>query len=202
MLIVEELWKKVDKVEKNFNKIKIGGESTRTPVDSKKTLKGLSQIISSSSREVNVIFPSQNAAKSFMLEGIFDLVNRQLIKNHIQVRILIKEKGVSIDPRLLETFRFMYRHNDLHPRYRFELRYVRTLQTRMTTVIVDREKLLSIELKDRAEHCLLNSIGFAMYSDNTVIIASHLAAFETWWIRSQHSSNLLIVSCNLWSWSK
>lgn len=125
-----------------------------------------------------------------MLEGLFDLVNRQLIKNQIQIRILIKENGVSINSRLLETFRSKCGNNDLHPRYQFELRFARNLQTQMTTVIVDRAKLLSVELKDRPECCLVDSIGFAVYSDNSVIIASHLAVFETWWIRSKYSSNL------------
>ena len=146
--------------------------------------------MSSTSREINVIFPSQNVAKSFVLEGLFDLVYRQLIKNQIQIRMLIKENRVSIDCALLETFRFKYGHNDLHPQFQFELRFVRNLQTQMTTVIVDRGKLLSVELKDGLEAVCLNSIGSAIYSDNTVIIASHLAVFETWWIRSEYSSNL------------
>lgn len=188
LLIVEELWKKIDEVEENFNKTKIGRGSTNTLVDSEKTLKLISQIISSTSREINVIFPSQNVAKSFLLEGSFDLQNRQLTKNQIQIRILIKENGVSTDCPLLETFRFKYEHNDLHPQLQVDLRFVRNLQTQMTTVIVDREKLLSVELKDELEHCFLNSIGSAIYSDNTGIIASHLAVFEIWWIRSQYSS--------------
>ena len=150
----------------------------------------MSQIISSSSREINVIFPMENAAKSIMLERLFGLVNRRLTKNQIQIRMIIKENGASIDSRLLETFRFKYGHDGLYPRCQIELRFVRNLQTQMTTLIVDREKLLSIELKEGLERCSHNSIGFAMYSDNTVIIASHLAVFETWWIRSQHSSSL------------
>ena len=146
--------------------------------------------MSSTSREINVIFPNQNVAKSFVLDGLFDLVNRQLMENQIQIRILIKESGVSIDCPLVETFRFKYGHDDLHPQFQVELRVVRNLQTQMITVIVDREKLLSMELKNGLERCLLNSIGSAIYSDNTVIIAPHLAVFETWWIRSQYSSNL------------
>jgi hypothetical protein len=125
-----------------------------------------------------------------MLERSFDLLNRQLIKNQIQIRILIKENRVSIDYPLLETFRFKYEHNNLYPQLQIDLRFVLNLQTQMTTVIVDREKLLSVELKDELEHCFLNSIGSAIYSDNMIIIASHLAVFETWWIRSQYNSNL------------
>ena len=53
-----------------------------------------------------------------------------------------------------------------------------------------------MELKDGLEAVCLNSIGSAMYSDNTVTFASHLAVLESWWIRSQYvqTSELLLVT--------
>jgi len=156
----------------------------------------MSQIMSSSCNEINFIFPTPNVAKRFMLEGLFGSATYS-VKNRIQLRILIKENRSSIDSCLVEKLPFAVGKMIGTSRCHIELRYVRNLQTQTITVIVDSEKLLSAELKDSSQGGLLNSIGSAIFSDNPAIVTSHLAVFETWWLRSQLGSNLCNVACNL-----
>jgi len=131
-----------------------------------------------------------------MLEGLFGSATYS-VKNRIQLRILIKENRSSIDSCLVEKLPFAVGKMIGTSRCHIELRYVRNLQTQTITVIVDSEKLLSAELKDSSQGGLLNSIGSAIFSDNPAIVTSHLAVFETWWLRSQLGSNLCNVACNL-----
>ena len=122
-----------------------------------------------------------------MLEGLFGSVS-----DHVQIplRILIKRDSAFIDSCLIDELQFEIENLVGNSRFHVEIRSVRNLRTQMITTIVDREKLLSVKLRDGSKACLLNSIGTAIYSSNSAIVASHLAVFETWWIRSQHGSNL------------
>lgn len=189
LLAVEGLWKKIDSAEENLSEIETGRESTKTVVNAGETLNLMSQIMSSSCNEINFIFPTPNVAKRFMLEGLFGSATYS-VKNRIQLRILIKENRSSIDSCLVEKLPFAVGKMIGTSRCHIELRYVRNLQTQTITVIVDSEKLLSRELKDSSQGGLLNSIGSAIFSDNPAIVTSHLAVFETWWLRSQLGSNL------------
>lgn len=189
LLAVEGLWKKIDSAEENLSEIETGRESTKTVVNAGETLNLMSQIMSSSCNEINFIFPTPNVAKRFMLEGLFGSATYS-VKNRIQLRILIKENRSSIDSCLVEKLPFAVGKMIGTSRCHIELRYVRNLQTQTITVMVDSEKLLSVELKDSSQGGLLNSIGSAIFSDNPAIVTSHLAVFETWWLRSQLGSNL------------
>jgi hypothetical protein len=104
----------------------------------------------------------------------------------IQLRILIKRNSASVDSCLAYEVHSEIENLIGHSHLHIELQSVLNLQTQMITIIVDREKLLSVELKDGSKNCLLNSIGTATYSSNSAIVCSHLAVFETWWVRSQY----------------
>lgn len=70
-----------------------------------------------------------------------------------------------------------------------ELQFTNELDTRMLTIIVDRDKLLSIEILDYFTVKWVDSLGLTTYSNSVPTIMSYNSVFETSWMQSQIRQN-------------
>jgi two-component system, OmpR family, sensor histidine kinase VicK len=57
----------------------------------------------------------------------------------------------------------------------------RSLQTRISIVLVDRRECVIVELKNDAEDTSYNASGLTTYSDSKSIVSSYISIFETFW---------------------
>ena len=61
----------------------------------------------------------------------------------------------------------------------------KSLQTKVTTLIVDRELSLVVELKDDRKETSNEAIGLAMYSNSKSTVSSYTSIFETLWMQAE-----------------
>ena len=59
-----------------------------------------------------------------------------------------------------------------------------SIQTKITTIIVDDERSLVIELRDYNQLKSDEDIGLATYSNSESTVLSYVSIFETLWIQS------------------
>lgn len=137
--------------------------------------------------------------ESFDAPGLFKLVKHQIDKYNIYVKILVKghhynhdcdknksELDSEFDPVRDEgsIIRSEYLKNN-----NVELQFANELDTRMLTIIADREKLLTVEIQDNSEWGLADLLGLATYSNSINAIMSYYSVFETSWVQSQIRRN-------------
>lgn len=60
-----------------------------------------------------------------------------------------------------------------------------TLQTRLTTLIVDRKYSLEVEVKDDTKDNSSEAIGLATYSNSESTVWTHTSIFETLWMQAE-----------------
>jgi two-component system, OmpR family, sensor histidine kinase VicK len=68
------------------------------------------------------------------------------------------------------------------------------MQTRVTILVVDRAHSLVVELKDDSREVSEEAIGLAAYSNSKSTALSYVSIFESIWIQSELSEELLIRS--------
>ena len=61
----------------------------------------------------------------------------------------------------------------------------KSLQTRITIVLVDKKECVIVELKDDAEDDSYKAAGLTTYSDSKSIVSSYISIFESFWQQSE-----------------
>ena len=180
--LFEILWNKAIPANQRIKEIEEGvkREFIETLRDPLETIELIPKIISSAYEEILVMFPTSNTFKRFESEGIIELFKNQAVgDNNVLVRFLVKgEKEMQSDQLKENTIQ-----------QNVELQFAgRGLlnDIRMILIIVDREKMLSIELKDDLQPALVDSIGLTTYSNSESTVISHVSLFEKIWIQSEN----------------
>jgi two-component system, OmpR family, sensor histidine kinase VicK len=161
------LWKKAILAKQMIKEIEEGikREFIETIQDSEETNSLISKVLSSATEEILIIFSHANILHQYHNQGIIDLL-KQKATDEIAVRILV---GQGNDIELLNGYQ------------RIELRHLlKSIQTRLTTIVTDRELSLVIEEKEDE-----NSIGLATYSNSESTVFSYASIFENLWIQSE-----------------
>ncbi len=60
-----------------------------------------------------------------------------------------------------------------------------SLQTRLTTLIVDRKLSLEVEVKDDTKDNSSEAVGLATYSNSESTVWTHTSIFETLWMQAE-----------------
>jgi hypothetical protein len=69
---------------------------------------------------------------------------------------------------------------------RVSVRYLQqSLQTRLTTLLVDRKFSLEVEVKDDLKDNSYDAIGLATYSNSQSTVWTHASIFETLWFQAE-----------------
>jgi two-component system sensor histidine kinase VicK len=145
-------------------------EFIETIQDSEETLSLISKVLSSATEEILIIFSHANILHQYQKHGILDLLKRKA-QEEIVIRILIG-MDYSIAEKAIESLKG-YQH--------IELRYLlKSIQTKLTTIVSDRELSLVIEEKEDQE-----AIGLATYSNSESTVLSYASIFENLWIQSE-----------------
>ena len=166
------LWKKAIPAKQRIKEIEehIKREFIETIQDSEETNSLISKILSSATEEILIIFSHTNTLSQYQKYGILDILKRKA-ENEVLVRILI-----GMDYALKEDA-----VKSLKGYQNIELRYLlKSIQTRLTTIVTDRELSLIIEEKEDED-----AIGLATYSNSESTVLSYASIFENLWIQSE-----------------
>lgn len=171
-LFFNTLWKKAIPAKQRIKEIEEGikREFIETIRDSEETSSLISKVVSSATEEILIIFSHANTLRQYEKHGILDILKMKA-KNDIVVRILIGIND-SLEDEVVKSLRG-YQHIQVH-------NLLKSLQTKLTTIVTDRELSLAIEEKEDED-----SIGLATYSNSESTVLSYASIFENLWIQSE-----------------
>jgi len=162
------LWKKAIPIQQRIREIKEGltREYVETIQGFEETLSLVSKVMSSATKEIQIIFSHTDMIKLYEQRKILSILRRKT-DNGVAVRILIgtgiPTEGRTID--LSDIFRHM------------KLRYLeKSIRTKLSVVVVDKGISLIIEENENE-----NAIGFATYSNSKPTVQSYASIFESLW---------------------
>jgi two-component system sensor histidine kinase VicK len=166
------LWKKAIPAKQRIKEIEdhIKREFIETIQDSEETNSLISKVLSSTTEEILLICSHANTLHQYEKRGILDILKMKA-ENGVVIRMLIG-KGDSLEEEVVEPLKG-YQH--------IELRYLlKSIQTKLTTIVTDRELSLVIEEKENED-----TIGLATYSNSESTVLSYASIFENLWIQSE-----------------
>jgi two-component system sensor histidine kinase VicK len=175
--VFDTLWNKSISAEKRIKQIEEGTEPDKTEfiLDTIVSITRALNIISSAQKEVLAIFAT---SKTFALAMDMDVskIYTKAINNGAKIRLLIPD-GEQIERIVSEL-------KSAVPQV-----YVRiadkSLQTKITILVVDRRELMTWELKDDNIKDPYEAGGLATYSNNKSIALSYATIFESLWRQTE-----------------
>jgi two-component system, OmpR family, sensor histidine kinase VicK len=175
--VFDTLWNKSISAEKRIRQIEEGTEPDKTEfiLDTRISITRALNIISSAQKEVLAIFAT---SKTFALAMDMDVskIYRKAINNGAKIRLLIPD-GEQIE-------RIVNELKSAVPQV-----YVRiadkSLQTKITILVVDRRELMTWELKDDNIKDPYEAGGLATYSNNKSLALSYATIFESLWRQTE-----------------
>src|ERR687889_1166745 len=173
--IFEELWKngidasdKIRDIEQGVDQANI--ENISNP---KEGIKRAWSIIKSAKEEVLIMFSSANAVRRQKEMGGLQLLKEASEERNVKVRVLIPADE-DIKSTTIEEAKSTYPQVDI--------RIIdKSLQTRITIVLVDKKECVIVELKDDTEDNSYNASGLTTYSNSKSIVSSYISIFESIW---------------------
>jgi two-component system sensor histidine kinase VicK len=176
------LWDKAIDAADIINDIRKGIEKSNIEVihNPKEALHRAWSMVSSSKKDVSLLFSTANAFRRQVQADGLDMVQKA-IRNGAKVRILIPSdddvdtKSIKHNLRIAATSvpQASFRSID------------KSLQTRLTLLVVDKDDSLIFELKDDNALNSYDAVGIATYSDSKRIASSYQAIFESLWKQSE-----------------
>jgi two-component system, OmpR family, sensor histidine kinase VicK len=181
------LWQKAIPAKQRLKEIEEGlkREFLETIQDPHEIKNLIPKVISSANEEILLLFSTVNTFKRYYAEGFLDLLVdkiRDRKNSELKVRILINSEIEST--QLKETVSNISSGlNNLEVLQSKSTKY----DTKVTFILVDREVSLVIEIKDDTKDRILDSVGFATYSNSQSSVLSYTSIFETLWIKAELS---------------
>ena len=179
--IFDNLWEKAIPAKQRIKEIEQGSkrefiETFRDPLEIQNLT---SRVISSATEEICVIFSTANTFSRYERESIIELLTRKANKNNdgVNIRILIEH-----DQYIQEKIKQLVKaHSSIVVHYLDE-----SVQTKVTTFLIDNELSLIVELKDDTKENSNDAIGLATYSNSESTVLSYASIFETLWLSSKN----------------
>ena len=173
----EMLWKKAIPAKQRIKEIEenLKREFIETIQDSEETTSLISKVLSSAIEEIQMIFSRASALKQYEKLGMLNIIRGKADKG-VPVRILI---GTDSPVNLRDLERLVGIP-------RLELRYLlKSIKTKLTTIVTDRELSLVIEEKKNEDE---SDLGLATYSNSDSTVLSYASIFENLWAQSTSQS--------------
>jgi sugar-specific transcriptional regulator TrmB len=167
------LWKKAIHAKQRIKEIEedLKREFIETIQDSEETNSLISKVVSSATEEILIIFSHASTLRQYEKYGFLNILKMKA-ENDVVVRILIGIND-SLEEKMVES---------LKGYQRIELHYLlKSLQTKLTTIVVDRELSLVIEEKEDDE----DAVGLVTYSNSESTVLSYASIFENLWVQSE-----------------
>src|SRR5215213_876108 len=173
--IFEELWKNGIDASDKIRDIEQGIDQANIEIISnpKEGIKRAWNTIKSAKEEVLIMFSSANAVRRQKEMGGLQLLKEASEDHNAKVRVLIP-----VDEDITSTT-----INDVKSMYpQVDFRTIdKSLQTRITIVLVDKKECVIVELKDDTEDNSYNASGLTTYSNSKSIVSSYISIFESIW---------------------
>ena len=177
--IFEELWKngieasdKIRDIEQGVDQANI--ENISNP---KEGIKRAWSIVKSAKEEVLILFSSARAVRRQIDMDGLQLLKEIMEKRGAKVRVLIPADDDMI-PTTIKEVKLTYPQIDIRS-------IDKSLQTRITIVLVDKKECVIAELKEDAEDNSYRATGLTTYSDSKSIVSSYLSIFESFWKQTE-----------------
>jgi two-component system, OmpR family, sensor histidine kinase VicK len=170
------LWKKAIPSAQRIKEIEEGvkREFIETLQDPEEITNLTSNVISSATEEIDIIFSTPNTFKRYKREGTIELLARKADEG-VKVRILLDQIN-DIQSNIERLVR-------MHPQITIK-NLDKSVQTKVTTILTDNELSLVIELKDDNKQNSNEAIGLTTYSNSECTVLSYFSIFETLWLSS------------------
>lgn len=180
--IFDTFWEKATPAKRRIKEIEenLVQEFIKTIQDPEEIHKLIPKILSSANEEIQILFPSASAFRIYYDEGILDLMKKKA--EDIVIRILIKkDKSIS---ELVETI-FSKLPN-------VQVLQSISINAKVVTMIIDKQKILSVEIADSAQHNILDTVGLATYSNSRPTVQSSDSIFEMLWIQAEMQNQKMV----------
>ena len=120
--------------------------------------------------------------------SLFEMGGLQFLKkaseeNSAKIRVLIPADDDNIMSTIGKETKSIPAQIDIR-------RIDRSLQTRISIVLVDRRECVIVESKDDAEDNSYNAAGLTTYSDSNSIVSSYISIFESFWKQTELNEQL------------
>ena len=138
-------------------------------------------MIKSATEEILIVFPSTNVLFLFKKEDILKSIREVATQHEVKVRILVEKKPAeNMYDEMLNEEKFI------------QIRYPeKSLQTKITTFVIDSEFSIAIEVKNDSKKSLYEAIGLATYSNSDSTVFSYISIFETHWTEAELTTRAL-----------
>jgi signal transduction histidine kinase len=185
----EEFWNKGIDAADIIKDIEKGIESSKVEVirNPREALDRAWKLISCSKKEVSILFSTSNAFRRQVELGVFYPIT-QALQNGSKVRILIPTDD---DDDKIRTEKLLNEVNTSISNVIFKS-IDKSLETRLSILIVDGQESLVFELKDDKATNSYDAVGIATYSDSKPIASSYSTIFESLWKQSELYEQLKI----------
>src|SRR5215211_715194 len=177
--IFEELWKNGIDASDRIRDIEEGIDQANIEIISnpKEGIKRTWSIIKSAKEEVLIMFSSANAVRRQIEMNGLQLLKEVLEEHSAKVRVLIPADDDITATTIKEV-------KSTYPR--IDIRSIdKSLQTRLTIVLVDKNECAIIELKEDVGDNSYNAAGLTTYSDSKSIVSSYISIFESFWKQTE-----------------
>jgi signal transduction histidine kinase len=175
--IFKELWNNGIDASDKIRDIEQGIDQADIEIISnpKEGIKRAWSIIKSAKEEVLIMFSSANAVRRQNEMGGLQLLKEASEEHNAKVRVLIPADDEDItSTTTIEEARSTNAQVDI--------RIIdKSLQTRITIVLVDKKECVIVELKDDTEDNSYNASGLTIYSNSKSIVSSYISIFESFW---------------------
>lgn len=175
------LWRKAIPAKQRIKEIEEGlkREFIETIQDPIEIQNLVSKTITSAAEEVDIVFSTPNSFKRYEREGIIELLAKK-VDEGVKVRILLN-KNYDIQQSVERLVK-------MPPQQQIAIRELdKSIKTKLTTIMADRELSLVVELKDDTKENINEAIGLATYSNSESTVLSYISIFEALWMQSQIS---------------
>ena len=177
--IFEELWKNgIDALDR-IRDIEQGVDQANIEIISnpKEGIKRTWSIIKSAKEEVLILFSSASAVRRQIDMDGLQLLKEILEKRSAKVRVLIPADD-DIMSTTIKEIKLTYPQIDIR-------NIDKSLQTRITIVLVDKKKCVIVESREDAEDNSYHAAGLTTYSDSESIVSSYISIFESFWKQTE-----------------
>ena len=174
--IFKELWNNGIDASDKIRDIEQGIDQANIEIISnpKEGIKRAWSIIKSAKEEVLIMFSSANAVRRQNEMGGLQLLKEASEEHNAKVRVLIPADEDITTTTTTEEAKSTYPQVDI--------RIIdKSLQTRITIVLVDKKECVIVELKDDTEDNSYNASGLTIYSNSKSIVSSYISIFESFW---------------------
>src|SRR5215218_4014251 len=177
--IFEELWKNGTDASDRIRDIEEGIDQANIEIISnpKEGIKRTWSIIKSAKEEVLIMFSSANAVRRQIEMDGLQLLKEVLEEHSAKVRVLIPADD-DITATTIKEVKSTYPQIDIRS-------IDKSLQTRLTIVLVDKNECAIIELKEDVGDNSYNAAGLTTYSDSKSIVSSYISIFESFWKQTE-----------------